>query len=101
MTGRCLAGFVWWEFVLKDVGIGLATGLLVAWVAARLMPRDRGTETATPNFAYAMFAKRLCKQARRFWRHPTRANPRCSQELHSSRVSARTTVQALYSSTAH
>ena len=39
-------GFVWWEFVLKDVGIGLATGLLVAWVAARLMPRDRGTETA-------------------------------------------------------
>ena len=39
-------GFVWWEFVLKDVGIGLATGLLVAWVAARLMPRDRGSETA-------------------------------------------------------
>jgi NhaP-type Na+/H+ or K+/H+ antiporter len=38
-------GFVWWEFVLKDVGIGLATGLLVAFVAARLMPRDKGTET--------------------------------------------------------
>ena len=32
----------------------------------------------------------------RFWRRrPTTANPRCSQELHSSRVSARTTVQAL------
>jgi NhaP-type Na+/H+ or K+/H+ antiporter len=38
--------FVWWEFVLKDVGIGLITGLVVAWIAARLMPRDRGTETA-------------------------------------------------------
>lgn len=39
-------GFVWWEFILKDLGIGLATGLLVAWVAARLMPRDKGSETA-------------------------------------------------------
>jgi NhaP-type Na+/H+ or K+/H+ antiporter len=39
-------GFVWWEFVLKDLGIGLATGLLVAWVAARLMPGDQGSETA-------------------------------------------------------
>ena len=32
--------FVWWEFVLQDVGVGLATGLLVAFLAARLMPRD-------------------------------------------------------------
>jgi NhaP-type Na+/H+ or K+/H+ antiporter len=39
-------GFVWWEFVLQDVGIGLATGLLVAFVAARVMPRDSGSETA-------------------------------------------------------
>jgi len=39
-------GFVWWEFVLQDVGIGLATGLLVAFIAARLMPRDKGSETA-------------------------------------------------------
>jgi sodium/hydrogen antiporter len=39
-------GFVWWEFVLKDVGIGLATGLFVAFVAARLMPPDKGSETA-------------------------------------------------------
>jgi NhaP-type Na+/H+ or K+/H+ antiporter len=39
-------GFVWWEFVLQDVGVGLATGLLVAFVAARVMPRDRGSETA-------------------------------------------------------
>jgi sodium/hydrogen antiporter len=39
-------GFVWWEFVLKDLGIGLATGLLVAFIAARLMPSDKGSETA-------------------------------------------------------
>jgi sodium/hydrogen antiporter len=34
--------FVWWEFVLQDLGFGFATGLAVAFVAARLMPRDRG-----------------------------------------------------------
>jgi NhaP-type Na+/H+ or K+/H+ antiporter len=39
-------GFVWWEFVLQDVGIGLVTGLLVAFIAARLMPSDKGSETA-------------------------------------------------------
>jgi sodium/hydrogen antiporter len=31
--------FVWWEFVLQDVGVGALTGLVVAVVAARLMPR--------------------------------------------------------------
>ncbi len=31
--------FVWWQFVLQDVGVGALTGCLVAWVAARLMPR--------------------------------------------------------------
>ena len=34
-------GFVWWEFVLQDIGVGLATGLVVAFVASRLMPRER------------------------------------------------------------
>jgi sodium/hydrogen antiporter len=34
--------FVWWEFVLQDVGVGLVTGLVVAFLAARLMPRTRG-----------------------------------------------------------
>ena len=31
--------FVWWEFVIQDVGVGLVAGLAVAFVAARLMPR--------------------------------------------------------------
>ena len=34
------SGFVWYEFVLQDVGFGLATGLVVAFVAAKLMPAD-------------------------------------------------------------
>jgi NhaP-type Na+/H+ or K+/H+ antiporter len=33
--------FVWWEFVLRDIGFGFATGLVVAFVAARVFPRDR------------------------------------------------------------
>ena len=34
--------FVWWEFVLKDVAFGFVTGAVVAFVASRLMPRERG-----------------------------------------------------------
>jgi sodium/hydrogen antiporter len=34
--------FVWWEFVLQDVGVGALTGLVIAFVAARLMPRGAG-----------------------------------------------------------
>jgi NhaP-type Na+/H+ or K+/H+ antiporter len=34
--------FVWWEFVLQDVGVGALTGLLMALVAARLLPRTAG-----------------------------------------------------------
>ena len=33
--------FVWWEFVLQDVGVGLVTGLVVAFIASRLMPQGR------------------------------------------------------------
>ncbi len=34
--------FVWWEFVVQDVGVGALTGLVIAFVAARLMPRGAG-----------------------------------------------------------
>jgi NhaP-type Na+/H+ or K+/H+ antiporter len=30
--------FVWWRFVLQDVSVGLVTGLVVAFVAARVVP---------------------------------------------------------------
>jgi NhaP-type Na+/H+ or K+/H+ antiporter len=36
------AGFVWWEFVVQDVGIGFTTGLAVAFLASRLMPTGVG-----------------------------------------------------------
>jgi sodium/hydrogen antiporter len=31
--------FVWWQFVLQDVLVGAVTGLVIAFVAAHLMPR--------------------------------------------------------------
>jgi NhaP-type Na+/H+ or K+/H+ antiporter len=32
--------FEWWSFVLQDVSLGLLTGLVIGYVAARLMPRS-------------------------------------------------------------
>jgi NhaP-type Na+/H+ or K+/H+ antiporter len=34
--------FVWWEFVLQDVGVGFASGIAIAFLASRLMPRGGG-----------------------------------------------------------
>jgi sodium/hydrogen antiporter len=48
--------FTWWEFVLQDVGVGLATGLLVAFVAARLMPRERGLAGGPSAHQKSMYA---------------------------------------------
>jgi NhaP-type Na+/H+ or K+/H+ antiporter len=41
--------FTWWQFVLQDVIVGLATGLVVAFAASRLMPGGRalGDEIST------------------------------------------------------
>ena len=41
--------FVWWQFVLQDVLVGLVSGVLVAFVASRLMPGGRsfGDEIST------------------------------------------------------
>jgi NhaP-type Na+/H+ or K+/H+ antiporter len=48
--------FVWWEFVLQDVGFGFATGLAVAFVAARLMPREKGLEGGPSSHQKSMYA---------------------------------------------
>jgi NhaP-type Na+/H+ or K+/H+ antiporter len=37
-------GFVWWEFVIQDVLVGTVTGLVVAFVASRVMPREDGAD---------------------------------------------------------
>ena len=48
--------FVWWEFVLQDVGYGFATGLAVAFVAARVMPRDKGLAGGPSAHQKSMYA---------------------------------------------
>ena len=48
--------FTWWEFVIQDVGVGLATGLLVAFVAARLMPRDKALAGGPSAHQKSMYA---------------------------------------------
>jgi sodium/hydrogen antiporter len=34
--------FVWWRFVLQDVGLGFAFGIACGWIASLLMPRESG-----------------------------------------------------------
>jgi len=48
--------FVWYEFVIQDVGFGLLTGLVVAFVAARLMPRGRQLGHAINAHEKALYA---------------------------------------------
>jgi sodium/hydrogen antiporter len=48
--------FVWWEFVLQDVTLGLAYGLLVGWAAAKIMPRGRRLTDNIPPHAQSLYA---------------------------------------------
>jgi NhaP-type Na+/H+ or K+/H+ antiporter len=49
-------GVAWWRFLLEDVPIGLASGLLVGFLAARLMPREEGLEPGIPGYQKALYA---------------------------------------------
>jgi NhaP-type Na+/H+ or K+/H+ antiporter len=48
--------FVWWKFVLQDVSVGLVTGVVVAFVAARLMPRRDEPDEGLVAHQKALFA---------------------------------------------
>jgi NhaP-type Na+/H+ or K+/H+ antiporter len=48
--------FVWWRFVLQDVTLGVAYGLVVGYVASRLLPRGRALEAAIPDHQRALYA---------------------------------------------
>jgi len=53
-TGR--DEFVWWKFVLQDVGLGLAFGLVLGFAASRLMPRGRKLTESMPAHAQSLYA---------------------------------------------
>jgi len=52
--------FVWWRFVIQDLGLGLLYGLACGWVASLLMPRprkgDRALEHEIPAHQKSLFA---------------------------------------------
>jgi NhaP-type Na+/H+ or K+/H+ antiporter len=48
--------FVWWRFVLQDLGVGLVTGVVVGVVASRLLPRERGPGREIPAHQKSLFA---------------------------------------------
>jgi sodium/hydrogen antiporter len=47
--------FVWYEFVLQDVGLGFAFGIVLGFVAAVLMPRGSGAADAIPDHHKALY----------------------------------------------
>jgi sodium/hydrogen antiporter len=47
--------FVWWRFVLQDVTLGLAFGVVLAWIASKLMPRGREADSV-PAHAQSLYA---------------------------------------------
>jgi NhaP-type Na+/H+ or K+/H+ antiporter len=49
-------GFVWWRFVLQDVGLGLAFGIACGWLASLLLPRETG---APPSLSIPLHQKSL------------------------------------------
>jgi sodium/hydrogen antiporter len=48
--------FVWWRFVLEDVTIGLAVGLIVGFVSAQLMSREQGLDEAIAPHQKSLYA---------------------------------------------
>ncbi|MGH2761514.1 MAG: cation:proton antiporter [Thermoleophilaceae bacterium] len=48
--------FTWWQFVIQDIGVGFAAGMVVAFVASRAIPRDRGLEGGPSAHQKAMYA---------------------------------------------
>jgi NhaP-type Na+/H+ or K+/H+ antiporter len=54
--GSSASHFVWWKFVLQNVGVGLATGLVMGIIAAVLMPREEGLGKGIPGYQKSLYA---------------------------------------------
>jgi sodium/hydrogen antiporter len=49
-------GFVWWRFVLQDVTLGVAFGLVIGYLASLVLPRGEGLETSIPAHQRSLYA---------------------------------------------
>jgi sodium/hydrogen antiporter len=48
--------FTWWKFVLQDVTLGVAYGVVVGYLASRALPRGDDLETSIPAHQRALYA---------------------------------------------
>jgi NhaP-type Na+/H+ or K+/H+ antiporter len=48
--------FVWWEFVLQDVTLGFAFGLIIGYLASRILPRRRGIAESIADHQKSLYA---------------------------------------------
>lgn len=48
--------FTWYTFVAQDVGVGLVVGVVVALVAATILPRGRGLDAGIPAHHRSLYA---------------------------------------------
>jgi sodium/hydrogen antiporter len=48
--------FVWWRFLLQDVSLGVAYGLLLGYLASRVLPRGRDLERSMAAHQRALYA---------------------------------------------
>jgi sodium/hydrogen antiporter len=48
--------FVWWKFVLQDVTLGVGYGLVIGYIASRLLPRGGALQESIPAHQRALYA---------------------------------------------
>jgi sodium/hydrogen antiporter len=48
--------FVWWEFVLQDVTLGFAFGIVLGYLASVVLPRARGLGESIPDHQKSLYA---------------------------------------------
>jgi NhaP-type Na+/H+ or K+/H+ antiporter len=48
--------FVWWRFVLQDIGVGLAFGIVIGLLASRLLPAEGPLGEGVPKHQRALYA---------------------------------------------
>jgi NhaP-type Na+/H+ or K+/H+ antiporter len=48
--------FVWWKFVLQDVTLGVAYGVVIGYLASRVLPRGDDLEASIPPHQRALYA---------------------------------------------
>jgi sodium/hydrogen antiporter len=49
------SNFVWWKFVIQDIGLGLAYGIAVGWLASIALPRGTYAKETMPAYQRTLY----------------------------------------------